>query len=131
MDVVARDPAGGVRLYIDATVRSPLAARYLFGRPSSADEDGLAARKGEEDKQKRCPPRDGVRCTTAAVEHWGRTGAEFDQLLETLAGMAAARDRSRALPVLRWLPRWRSELSCGVACILAQTIAEACHEGLQ
>ena len=57
-----------MRLYIDATVRSPLAARYLLGRPSSAAVDGVAGRKGEEEKQVRYPPRDGVRCTTAAVE---------------------------------------------------------------
>ena len=92
--------------------------------------DGLAARKGEEDQQVRYPHRDGVRCTTAAAEHWGRTGAEFDQLLVMLAGMAAARDQSRNLPPVRWLPRWRTELSCGIARTLAQTLGEAAGSGL-
>ena len=131
LDVVARDASGSARLYIDATVRSPLAACYLRSTPSSADEDGLAAFKGEDDKQKRYPPCDGVRCTIAAVKHWGRTGVELDQLLQLLSGMAAARDRSRGLPVVRWLPRWCTELSCGIARVLAQTVAEACGGGLQ
>ena len=125
LDVVARDAGGGVKLYIGATVHYPLAARYLEGSPSSADEDGWACRKGEEEKQSRYPPRDGIRCPTAAMEHWGRTGPELDQLLELLVGMAADRGRSRALPPARWMQRWRKEFSCGIARTMAQTIADA------
>ena len=61
MDVIANDAGGGVRLYADASVWFLLAARYLGGRRSSADVNGLACCKGEEDKQLRYSTRDGAR----------------------------------------------------------------------
>ena len=72
---------GGVRRWVDVTVRHPLA-----GSPTevqrAARRAGEAARRGEREKHTRYP---GEQLTAFAVETYGRVGAEARQWLRKLA----------------------------------------------
>ena len=125
MDVVARDGLGS-SFFIDTTCRNPLVSRYCDGATtSSAFTSGHAARIAEEEKQKRYPPIDGVRVTTAAVETYGRFGGELAELLTTLHGMAQHNDSDRGLPPCNWRAKWVAQIGACVARRVSLSIDEA------
>ena len=124
LDVVAWSPSAGIRdLYIDGTVRHAPSARY---RAKAAIEDGAATLQAAAEKKRRYPLSGGLACCTASAETMGRLGAEFRELFQELAQMAAARADERGLPAKRWARRWRVELSCQ----LHKAVARSMHEAI-
>ena len=131
MDVEATGFGDISVLHIDATVRYPLAQRYLqvADGHSSSDIDGHATKVADKDKQERYPPRNGLRVTTAAVETFGRLGDAFLDLLQNLNMLAHQRDTLRGLPPKNHLHTWHVELSCDVARAASIAIEDAVAGG--
>ena len=107
----------------DATIRHPLAKKYMRG---AASRDGFANEKASEDKQRRYPDKAGLHVITASVETFGRLGEEFEALLTQLAATARQRQGQQGIPHTRWLHKWR----CALSTILARGTAKALSEAL-
>ena len=125
MDVEARGNGALTLLHIDATVRNPLAASHLRGGTGSAAVDGACLIAAAKDKQARYPPKGGLRVLTAGIETFGRTSSDFDELLRALAAAADAHAASRGMPAVSWLRKWQTELSCGLARAVANSLSDA------
>ena len=104
---------------LDGTVRYPTAAAH---RRSAAAQIGAAARAGVADKARRYPPRGGRSVLCCAAETFGYIGSAFDSLLDELAVLAAARQRTRGVKPTRWKERWRTLLSIRIVASVATAI---------
>ena len=100
-------------VFVDVTVRYPLAARYLRGAEgcSSSNSFGFACRVANEEKHKRYPSSNGIRCSPFALETFGRISDESFDFLDSLAAAASARDVARALPPRPRKRLWLQKLS--------------------
>ena len=128
LDVVATLPLSADELYIDTTIRNPLAEKYLrgAGQRSSSTGDGYACEVADNDKLDRYPPTQGIVSTPASAEVFGRLSPTFVQLLADLSSAASRRDSARALPPLVWQRRWLMRFSTG----LQRCVAQYCIDGL-
>ena len=123
LDVVAHS-CTGESFFIDATVRNPPVPKYRV-EGHSCTQDGFACKVAVQDKQRRYPPKDGMRVTTAAMETYGYIGQELEDLLRTLHSMAQAEDVRRGRHPTNWMNRWTVALSMAVARHVAISIDEA------
>ena len=125
LDVVASDGLG-TDFYIDATIRNPLCQRYLeVQSPNAATETNFATKVAQQEKQKRYPPTDGYKVTTAAAESYGRIGDELAELLTVLHGMAQQNDLRRGQPPCNWRGKWLAQICVAIARNVAVSIDEA------
>ena len=81
LDTVAFGHAYHRSILIDGTFRHVYTGK-TSGR--AAWKPGLAAARGEADKQRRYKPRHGRAVVTAAAESFGRFGQELDELIRFL-----------------------------------------------
>ena len=104
--------AGGVREYVDVTIRHPRAQKY---RARAAEEDGAAARIAEQAKRTRYPARAEAGLLAVrpfAVESFGRLGPGALRLLrEAWQRLAEADDRVRGWTGQAVFQRWLALLS--------------------
>ena len=60
-----------------------------------------------------------------SMETWGRTSESFDALLVDLAALASRRQRERGMQPTRWLAKWQTQLSLGVAIHIGRALFDA------
>lgn len=127
LDIVATKPHTAEAVFLDVTIRNPLAARYLRGErgSSSSNTSGFACVLANREKHQRYPSRSGLCCTPFSIEVFGRASDECINVLESLAASAAARAASKALPPRAWLKHWLQKLSCTVQRSLAQNVLDS------
>ena len=104
---------------IDGTVRHPTAKANVR---AAAAATGAAAKAGVAEKARRYPPRGGREVLCCAAETYGHVDLAFLGLLDELAVLAAARQRSRGVKPTRWGERWRTLLSVRIATCVAVAI---------
>ena len=96
----------------DATVRHPAAKAVLA---KAARSRGAAAAEGVKCKEMRYPTSGGKAVIACAIETWGFADGKLEALLEELAVLAAQRQLDRGLAPTKWLRRWKTMLSLGLA----------------
>ena len=121
VDVLAWHVLRG-ELLLDITVRHPLTPTYIS---KAALIPGHAAQVAEKQKHDRYPSADGRSITPVALETFGRIGAEFDELLLTVAAISRDKDRRQGCSGTRCLSRWRLLLSTAVAKGIAKLIEDS------
>ena len=121
LDVEGWSTSHSSRLLIDFSIRHPCTAHYSSGQSATV----VAGRE----KTGHYGSRQGLVVRTAAMETFGRHGADLVALLEQLADLARQRDIAFGLPPTRWLRKWRAQLSLAVARMIGRAIQSACPPG--
>ena len=114
-------------MLIDVTVRHPHAERYIT---QASTMNGHAAAVANDDKQRRYPPRGGRRCTTFAVETFGRIGAAAEDALSQLAVTARASAARRGLNCTGFETAARARLDAVLQRGVARLVLAARHGGM-
>ena len=102
MDVVTAASPYVHSLFLDVSVRHPLAAAYVV---RAAEAAGVAAVEAERAKAIRYPPGPGLVCTPCVLETGGRQGPALRRLLRRLA----------ALPVVTRSTPWAARVAAAAA----------------
>ena len=122
-DVTIHGTAAAYEMLLDVTIRHPGAGRYT----EAGIKDGVAAKKAEEEKKTKYPPRGGREMIPMAIEAYGRWGEIGLQTLRALAG--AANDevemRGGERDAQATMRRWLAETDLALIRGMARAIREA------
>ena len=129
LDVVSFDPSTLQHYFVDSTVRNSLSKRYL--EAGSSRTPGVALRRAAEQKLRRYPDTDTLRCIMAWVDQFGFISDEFCNFLEHLAAQAAANDAAHARPSCNWLKGWLLQISSSLTLVQASAVRHSAERSEQ
>ena len=108
MDCVAEGHWQKGDKWIDVSLRVPMADHY---QPQAQTIAGFALARADQDKQTRYPPKNGLFCTTCAVECFGRLSQGFVDFLHECADQANSRRLYWGIRPQRLRGKWELQLS--------------------